>query len=636
MTLGPLPENERDRLEELRRYRILDTEFEKDFDGIVELASEVCHSPIAMINLVDENRQWSKSRVGTDITESAREFSFCAHAINGDDVMIVTDALNDPRFSHNPYVLNEPNIRFYAGMPIVVKSGHKLGTLCVIDRVPKTLNDRQLQDLRILANQVVNLLELRLSNLNLQRLVMNKTFELSKLFDRIGDAFLSLDKNWNYIYVNKQLGELLKKEPSQLIGKNIWKEFPETVNSGTYQAFHRALREQKYICHIDYYEPLKLWQENHIYPSPDGLSVFIRDITQQKRTERRLVESIETLERAEEQAQMGSWQLDVPTGKITWSKQLFLLFGFDSGEVPSFESILERVHPEDRSIAHRLAEKIQEGANPGESILRTNPLVLPLRYLLSYTRQIKDQKGDTVRFEGIMIDVSELHKTNNELDHFVYSISHDIRSPLATILGLLNVAELENPNTLSPHLKLIRDQVYRLDNVIREILNYSMNARTETRSEKIDFHSLLETAKRSLTPPVQTGNIQIAMEISGGVDFFSDKIRMEIIFKNLYSNSIRYQDPKKSFCSIKIQVINSVSQTRIIYSDNGIGIDKHHLGKVFNMFYRATENAKGSGLGLYVTREAIHKLGGTIRVQSELGVGTTFEMIIPNSLPQND
>ncbi len=633
MIVSPLPENERERLEVLRRYQILDTEFEKDFDGIIELASEVCDSPIAMINLIDEGRQWSKACKGMNERETAREVSFCAHAIHDNDIMLVPDVLQDPRFFDNPYVTNDPKIRFYAGMPLVVNTGHKLGTLCVLDQKPKTLNEKQLQELRILAKQVVNLLNLRLSNLQLESLVQNKTFELTRVFDRIGDAFISLDKNWNYIYANKQLGELVKRNPAELIGKNVWQEFPDAVNSATYHAFHKAMKEQKYVCHTDYFEPLNLWQENHIYPSPEGLSVFIRDITQQKRAERMLVESIESLERAEEQAQMGSWQLEVPSGKRTWSKQLFLLFGLEAGEAPSPDMLLERIHPEDRPILARIAQRMKEGINPGESIIRTNPLVLPLRYLLGYTRQIRNESGETIRFEGIMIDVTELHKTNNELDQFVYSISHDIRSPLATILGLLNVAELENPGSLPPHFHLIREQVHRLDNVIREILNYSMNARTETHSEEIDFHTVFETARNSVNLPVAPGNIQITLEQTGNADFFSDKNRLEIIFKNLYSNSIKYQDGRKDYCSIRLKVTTSPTQARIVYSDNGIGIEKAHLGKIFNMFYRATENAKGSGLGLYVVREAVNKLGGTIRVDSEFGLGTTFEMIIPNVPP---
>ncbi len=633
MIASYLPENEKERLEVLAKYQILGPELDKDFDGIVELATEVCDSPMAMINLIDETRQWTKASKGIEATDSPREFSICSYAILGDDILVVPDALEDERFFDNPYVRQDPKIRFYAGVPLVVDSGHKLGTLCVLDTQPRTLTKRQLADLKILAKQVINLLNLRLSNLELQRIVHNKTSELSDLFDRIGDAFISLDKNWNYTYANKQTGKLLHRDTTTLIGKNVWEEFPQAMGSATYQAFHRAMKEQRYIRQVDYFAPLNLWQENHIYPSPKGLNVLIRDISEQKRAEFRLVESIETLERAEEQAKMGSWQLDVASGTRHWSKQLFLIFGFVPGEIPPMNEFLKRVHPEDHSLLLASIEKMMNGVDPGESIIRTNPLVMPLRYLLGYTRHVKNEEGKIVRFEGIMIDVTELHKANNELDHFVYSISHDLRSPLSTILGLLNVAELEKPEPgMVPYLKQIREQVNRLDGFIKQILDHSTNARTETHQEKINFRALVDKVMSNINPVPVVNRVQVKVEISNEIEFYSDKPRLEIILNSLISNSLNYQDFNKDSCSIKLNVTTDAVQSKVVYSDNGIGIEKIHLAKVFNMFYRATEKAKGAGLGLYIVKETVHKLGGRIQVASDFGQGTTFEMYIPNLL----
>lgn len=149
------------RLAALRQYRILDTDPEQAFDDLALLASEICGTPIALITLVDEDRQWFKAHVGTDLTETTRSVSFCAHAIAGHALFVVPDALEDARFRDNPLVRQDPRIRFYAGAPLVTPEGHALGTLCVIDREPRTLTPRQTRALDVLRRQVEAQLELR-------------------------------------------------------------------------------------------------------------------------------------------------------------------------------------------------------------------------------------------------------------------------------------------------------------------------------------------------------------------------------------------------------------------------------------------------------------------------------------------
>lgn len=156
-------DNEQFRLESLRSFRILDSEAEKAFDDLTRLAANITGAPISLISLVDEHRQWFMSRVGLDAAETPREQAFCAHAIQSDTPMIVTDAREDSRFADNPLVTGEPNIRFYAGMPLVVSEGAALGTLCVIDRQPRELSEEQLTTLGILRDAVVSHLELRRS-----------------------------------------------------------------------------------------------------------------------------------------------------------------------------------------------------------------------------------------------------------------------------------------------------------------------------------------------------------------------------------------------------------------------------------------------------------------------------------------
>ena len=165
MEIAKIPANERERLQALREYSILDTLPEKDFEDITKIASEICQTPISLITLIDEERQWFKSKIGIDDSETHRDHAFCAHALNEPDkILNVKDSREDKRFSDNPYVTGDPNVVFYAGVPLVNEDGYALGTICVIDKKPRELNEMQLNSLRALSNQVVHLFELRKAN----------------------------------------------------------------------------------------------------------------------------------------------------------------------------------------------------------------------------------------------------------------------------------------------------------------------------------------------------------------------------------------------------------------------------------------------------------------------------------------
>jgi GAF domain-containing protein len=187
----PVPKNEKRRLKVLWQYEVLDTFPEELFDDLTELAAHICEAPIALISLVDGERQWFKSKVGTTVKETSRDASFCAHAITQTGLFIVPDATQDKRFAGNPLVTSEPRIRFYAGAPLITPDGYALGTLCVIDKVPRQLRPDQKQALTILARHVVSQLELRRRSRELSDIRQQNTgyrSEIDKLRSKLAEA----------------------------------------------------------------------------------------------------------------------------------------------------------------------------------------------------------------------------------------------------------------------------------------------------------------------------------------------------------------------------------------------------------------------------------------------------------------
>lgn len=225
-----------------------------------------------------------------------------------------------------------------------------------------------------------------------------------------------------------------------------------------------------------------------------------------------------------------------------------------------------------------------------------------------------------------------LEKTNAELDRFLYSTSHDLRSPLSSIKGLVNIARMETRDEkLQGYFSMMIDRVDKLDFFIKDIIDYSKNARTDVRSEPVDFHALIDEVRDNLKYIEGAEDIQFRTNVLLGHPVNADKNRLSVILNNLMANAIKYHDPKKERRWIDVHVSNSNNRIKVKVSDNGMGIEPEHHNRIFDMFYRGTLHSKGSGLGLYIVKETVAKMEGTISVESSPGSGSSFLITLPIS-----
>ncbi len=234
--------------------------------------------------------------------------------------------------------------------------------------------------------------------------------------------------------------------------------------------------------------------------------------------------------------------------------------------------------------------------------------------------------------DKLKVSNRQLRKANVELDNFVYKVSHDLRAPIASVLGLVNLAKKEKKyDVLKEYFDMIGKSAYQQDLFIKDILDISRNSRLIINKDKIEWKKLISDTFDQLKYGAKDKNIIKQINIQGRGSFISDRRRIKVILNNLISNAIRYSNGKDPIVEIDIRI--NRTEADITISDNGQGIDKRHQKKVYEMFYRATDNNAGSGLGLYIVKESVDKLNGQINMNSELGKGTKFYISLPNLKP---
>jgi PAS domain S-box-containing protein len=412
------------------------------------------------------------------------------------------------------------------------------------------------------------------------------------------------------------------------------------------------------------------WLGSKIFPTLDKDGKLVRidgintDISKRKINESNLIEAnnqaeqsnkelIRTLNhfnRAQKIAHVGSWTLKFADKDAIWSDEACRIYGLlPNDNKQSYESWLSFIHPDDLEwVKMEISNSLETLTNTSFNhriVLRDRTV----KFINSVRMFELDEEGNAIGMYGIWFDITEskkaetdiiaknieLEKINKELDRFVYSISHELRSPLTSVMGLLNIFKEEKSEERNrEYIDMISRSVYKMDETLREILDYSRNSRNAITDEEIDLNILIKDIFNSNQYLENEITFKKRLNIVNKEPFYADKARLKVVLNNIISNAIKYR--KKNYYNSFIKIDAIVNREKLILEieDNGIGIHEKYVKGLGGMFFRATTEASGSGLGLYITKECVEKLNGSFSIQSEFGLGTKIRIEIPNHLKE--
>lgn len=408
-----IPANEDERLKALQEYQILDTLPESLYDDITEIASQICDTPISLISLIDEERQWFKSHHGLGVSETPRDLAYCAHAINEPDkILEVPDAFEDDRFHDNPLATGDPHVRFYAGAPLKTKGGHTLGTLCVIDHEKKKLTANQKKSLWALSRQVVAVLELRREGIRRKQ----QGEDFNELVENLGDGVFELDGEGKCLYANSKMLDMLKRDLDEVINTSIWDMiYHEDVTE--MQGFYVAqFKNEIAKCYYEYRLSPKtgnpVWiSQTTTMQYERGKMVRLRTIARDMSETKVLEEQLEvkdTLYKLVSENSSDLITLNEPDGTYKFvSHSSKELVGYDSSELIG-KNPFDFCHPDDKDrIVNGAHQKTLEGRNVRNVEYRIRTKSGSYIWLETHTKPILDENNKVTSVQTSSRDISE-------------------------------------------------------------------------------------------------------------------------------------------------------------------------------------------------------------------------------------
>lgn len=355
--------------------------------------------------------------------------------------------------------------------------------------------------------------------------------------------------------------------------------------------------------------------------------------------EKRLKKSEKQLAEAQEVARIGSWEFNLENNSLSWSNEMYRILGFSQLETYlTPETFLSCIHPEDKPSVIALREKsYREAKSFSYSVRIIRQDNRAIRWIFLKAKFKLDEQGIPKKVFGIVQDITELRQaeerlkqTNKALMTFIYKASHDLRGPISSAIGLCNMGIEDSRDFPGPrhYFELMNNSLQKLDNIILSLIEVMSIKDGKAKKEKVNFNELIEEALSQLQHTKGFSRIKFHRDILCP-HIYSDPRMLASIIQNLIENAVKYQNYNNPEPEVRIQTVENNGVIQIKIADNGIGIDDHVKDHVFDMFFRGHMSSNGSGLGLYIVRNAVEMLNGTIRLESAPGEGTTFTIEFP-------
>lgn len=650
----PTPPEEWRRLSALRALGVLDTEPDPELDAITSFASELFEAPIALISLVDEKRQWFKSKVGLDIVETDRDVAFCGYTILSDDNLVVLDTHADERFRDHPLVVGEPNIRFYAAAPLTLAGGERVGTLCVISPNPRTeFSPRDARALRTLSRQVVTFFENRrtLSEQRIARLVA----------DTATDAFVASDPDGAIIYWNRGAEALFGYTSEEALGSPLDIIVPPE-HRGAHLAGMKRLRnggtprlvgktiEIPTVCkdgsRVMVELTLGMWSE----PSsdrPSGFASIMRDVSQRKMTEKKLADQIAAIEAADEAIAILS-----PDGISQYMNRAYLeLFGLphNASDVPwthvTAAHERERVMTEAFSAIREVGKwtgDVQGLTSSGALIDCELSLTRAERSVVAVVRDIS-QKREAIREQARLREQLLLLQRREVAGQVATGLAHDFNNLIAAISGSAALLERLEDDEARRHAERISLAARDASDLVARLMQ---TGKRQTDYQAQDLRRIVEDAASLIRPSLGRDQQLRLVMASEPIEAVVDRAETLQVILNLMLNA-RDAAGKDGNPDITVELgydLPAAGQTaqvgslpsercaRLCVRDNGAGIESDLITTIFDPFVTLRPGG-GTGMGLAMSANIVVANGGAIVVESDPGKGSSFAVYWPLTPP---
>ncbi len=662
------PADEFERLSALCRLNLLDTPPDERFERITRTAQRLFGVPIALVTLVDSNRQWFKSRLGLEATETPRRMAFCAHAILDDAPFIIPDACADQRFFDNPLVTGEPRVRFYAGIPLHEAAGFRVGTLCLIDRAPRSFSNEDvaaLRDLALWAETELNLFTLKQATESSRE----NEARLRAIVEHAGDAIVSIDDQGIVETFNPAAQRVFGYRGDEIIGRSVMqlaaRHFRASMQQDLSALAHDGIGGVKALNRQVFAErrngdrfPANLVVSEMRINNRRAFTGLVRDISQRrrstddvKRANRELAHTLGLQQAIFDSTHYAIIAVDLQGRVSMFNDGAQRMLGYTEAEMQA-PGALVCLHEPQELMARRAALEQELGralASPFDAIVAKaregqrdesewtyvgkNGATLPVMLSISAVWDERVLAG----FVVIAQDLSERKKIEQLKNEFISTLSHELRTPLTSIRGALGLlaggAAGEMPTPARSLLDIAGKNCERLVRLINDMLDVE---KIESGSMRFDavvqpLLPLLEQAVAATTSYADQFQVSFDLRSDAGETYAAvDADRLLQVLVNLLSNASKFA-PAGDVVEVRLRRLPGYARVSVI--DHGVGIPDEFRGRIFQKFAQAdgtdSRQKGGTGLGLNISKAIVEKHRGTIDFISVPGVQTEFYFDLP-------